>query len=469
MSPQSILIVDDYPQLVRFLTDRLSPEGYQVRAASTGAEGLAIVREGFVGVVLLDVQLPDSSGLDLFQEIRTLNPDLPVIVITAHATVDMAVEAVRRGAFDFIAKGSDLLKRLTVSVKNAFEKLAMARQLESLKTQLSGKFQFDRFITVSPRMRDILRTLEAVVGSGVTVLIEGESGTGKELVAHAIHYSGNRRDGPFVPVNCAGIPETLLESEMFGYEKGAFTGAVARRAGKFEVANGGTLFLDEVGELPKALQAKLLRVLQDHAVERVGGHGAVTVDVRVIAATNRDLHAEVRKGNFREDLYYRLSVFPVRLLPLRERPEDVPVLAVHFLKRFSAEEGKNLTGFARTALDSLASYSFPGNVRELENVIRYATLLAHGPEITTEDIVAALGRHWDPAGHPIRPDASLPLRERLSRVFPTAESIVSIQDVESAYVLHAKTVLGSNMSRVARVLGVGRATLYRWEKEEGSG
>ncbi len=467
MPGSEILIIDDYQQLVQFLKERLTTEGYQVRSASTGAEGLAAITRGFRGPVLLDVRLPDMSGLDLFEQIKGIAPDLPVIFITAHATVDLAVEATKRGAFDFIAKGSDLLKRLHVAVKNALERLALSEQLKTLQTQLDEAGRFNEFLTVSPRMQAILKTLDAVVNSGVTVLIEGESGTGKELIARAIHARGTRKGGPFVAVNCAGIPETLLESEMFGYEKGAFTGATARRIGRFEAANGGTLFLDEVGELPRALQAKLLRVLQDHTFERVGGTDPVTVDVRVISATNRDLLAEVRRGNFREDLYYRLSVFPVRLLPLRERPEDIPVLAQHFLRRYSREEGKDLTGFTPDALAALMAQPFPGNVRELENLVRHAVILARGRQVTMAEVRTTLGSHRVQAGPAVAggpASASRTLAERVAAAFPDLGSLAPVQEIQAEILRHAVELASGNVSLAARALKVGRATLYRWRK-----
>ena len=476
MASRRILIVDDYPQLVSMLTLQLNGEGYEVITASTGNEGLARIREGFTGVVLLDVNLPDLGGMDVFEEIKRIAPDLPVIFVTGHAALDLAVEATRRGGFDFIAKGSDLAKRLNVAVKNAFDRVAMTEQLNSLRTQLSEQGQFSEFLTVSPRMKQILRTLESVVNSGVTVLIEGESGTGKEVIARAIHAAGNRKDGPFIAVNCAGIPETLLESEMFGYEKGAFTGATARRAGKFEAAHGGTLFLDEVGELPKSLQAKLLRVLQDHTFQRVGGTDTISVDVRVVSATNRDLMTEVTEGNFREDLYYRLSVFPVRLLPLRERPEDVPILAAHFLRRFAREEGKSILGFSQGALRTLSAHPFPGNVRELENLVRHAVIVARGNEITGEDVGFTLGSHRLPTmvpeasvPTPASLDPSAPLEQRLKAVFPTVDTLATMHDVQAAYLQLAIQVAAGNVSRAARSLDVGRATLYRWLKDDGTG
>ncbi len=467
MAARRILIVDDYPQLVEFLTDQLTRDGYEVLTATTGAHAIQILNDGFTGVILLDVQLPDVTGLDLFQKIQAVQPLAPVIFITAHATLNLAVEATRVGAFDFIAKGSDLMKRLSVSVKNAFNYLSMTEELSHLKGERVSGNPFPEFRTVTPRMQQILETLQSVVNSQVTVLIEGESGTGKEVVARGIHAAGSRRSGPFVAVNCAGIPETLLESEMFGYEKGAFTGAVSRRAGKFEAAHGGTLVLDEVGELPKALQAKLLRVLLDHSFERVGGTETITVDTRIVSATNRDLMQEVKKGNFREDLFYRLSVFPVRLLPLRDRPDDIPILAQHFLRRFAREEGKDIRQFEPAALQLLKGQTFPGNVRELENLIRHAVIVARGYEITAAELVATLGSHRVPAGTNAQTVLSGgTLTQRMARAFPTLDSLAPMKDMQAAYVQRALDVSDRNISKTARALGLGRATLYRWMRGE---
>ena len=463
-----ILIVDDYEQLVKFLSERLTSEGYIVHTASRGKDALAIIESGFFGPCLVDVRLPDIGGLELLDQIKKVNPNIPVIFITAHATIDLAIEATKKGAFDFIAKGSDLLKRLNVAVKNAMERLQMQEQLVSLQKKLGGaEGKFEDFITASPKMEAILGTLDAVVNSAVTVLIEGESGTGKELVARGIHARGSRRDKPFVAVNCAGIPETLLESEMFGYEKGAFTGALTRKQGKFEVANGGTLFLDEVGELSKVLQAKLLRVLQDNTFERVGGNEPIRVDVRVIAATNRDLREEVKKGNFREDLYYRLSAFPVRLLPLRERPEDIPILAQHFLRKFAQEEGKEVVGFEPSAMTLLREYSFPGNVRELQNIVRHAVLLARGNVLTYEEVKASLGSHKGLVEKDTTAIGRKSLEERMATIFPDKESLYLMEDLERAYLKRAIEVLGGNISLAAKKLGIGRATTYRWLKGQG--
>jgi DNA-binding NtrC family response regulator len=471
MQPKrKILIVDDYLSLVEFLTSTLTQQNYEVLTASTGAGCMEILRAGFVGTVLLDVRLPDSSGLDLLEKIKAENPFIPVIMITAHASLEIAIEATRRGGFDFIPKGNSMTERLEVSLKNAFEHLELKLKVQAYEAGVdSGTLSFDNFLTVSPRMLDILHTLKSVVNSDVSVLIEGESGTGKELIARAIHSNGSRRTKPFIAVNCAGIPETLLETEMFGHEKGAFTGASARRTGRFEAADGGILFLDEVGELPMSLQAKLLRVLQERTFERVGGNTPIPVNVRIISATNRDLQEEVKAGRFREDLFYRLSVFPVRLLPLRQRSEDIPMLAEHFLMKYNKEEGKEIKGFTRSAEDTLKSLRFPGNARELENLVRHAVIVAKSDEITSDDIVATLGSH----GISYEPQSTqaivatgydnnvYSLEDRLHGVFPTLDSLISMSDLQIAYMNRAIEAADGNITRAAKALGLGRATMYR--------
>ncbi|HHW96186.1 MAG: sigma-54-dependent transcriptional regulator [Myxococcota bacterium] len=468
MTKRQILVVDDYPNLIEMLTEQLVSDGYNVTTAMTGKEALKTVEAGFLGVILLDVQLPDATGLEIFHQIRASQPLAPVIFITANATLNMAVEATKVGAFDFIEKGPDLGSRLSVAVKNAFNKLAMEEELLNLKSSRSGPNPFPEFITVTPKMQQILETLRSVFNSLASVLIEGESGTGKEVVARGIHAGGNRNLGPFVAVNCAGIPEALLESEMFGYEKGAFTGAVSRRAGKFEAAHKGTLFLDEVGELPKTLQAKLLRVLQDHTFQRVGGTESISVDIRIISATNRDLWHEVQNGNFREDLYYRLAVFPVKLMPLRERPADIPVLAQYFLHRYSEEEGKDIKRFDPVAVQLLKSQPFPGNVRELENLVRHVVIIARGEEISPAELIGALGAHRA-QGIPSVESllmAGSSLQQRLASAFPDKASVAPIKALQLAYFRRALELFDNNISQAASALDVGRATVYRWISDE---
>lgn len=471
---RKVLIVDDFAGLVEFLTIELTNRDFDVLTASNGARCLEILRGGFTGVVLLDVKLPDTSGLDLLDVIKSEMPILPVIMITAHASVENAIEATRRGAFDFIPKGDSITERLEVSIKNAFDHLALKLKVQEYEANVdSGKLNFDNFLTVSPRMNDLLSTLKSVVNSDVAVLIEGESGTGKELIARAIHANGSRRTKPFVAVNCAGIPETLLETEMFGHEKGAFTGATARRTGRFEAADQGILFLDEVGELPMSLQAKLLRVLQEKTFERVGGNTPISVNVRIISATNRDLMEEVKAGRFREDLFYRLSVFPVRILPLRQRSEDIPMLADHFLNKYGKEENKEIKGFTKAAQDMLKNLRFPGNVRELENLVRHAVIVARGDEIGADDIQTTLGSHGisvvpqgairagaDSSG----PDAAL--AQKLAAIFPSLNALVPMIDLQNEYMNMALEAAGGNVTKAARALGVGRATMYRHAREE---
>jgi len=462
-----ILVVDDNASIRTALTSNLTGQGYEVQLAGTGLEAIEAVEAGFDGVILLDLQLPDINGLEVFRRIMAISDKTPVIFITASTNLDDAVEAIRQGGFDFISKGKDFFTRLPVSVKNAVERLSLNQKV----TTLEGRFQrpFSRILTQSARMTRVLNTLESIVNSTAAVLIEGESGTGKEVIARAIHQEGNRRTRPFIAVNCAGIPETLLESEMFGYEKGAFTGATSRRIGKFEAADGGTLFLDEVGELPKALQAKLLRVLQDHSFQRVGGTETIRVDVRILSATNRDLRKAVADGDFRDDLYYRLAVFPVRLPPLRERPEDIPLLAHHFLMRFREEEKKTIRGLSPEAIDLLMRHPFPGNVRELENVIRHAIIVANGSELQPQDIRMALrlgpGEDESPRQeaptHRMPVPQGTPLEESLAALFPDEQSLVPLDRLEEAYLRRALAATGGNTSRAARALKVGRTTLYR--------
>ena len=468
-----ILIVDDYQPLSDFLKISLTDIGYSVITVPTGAECMETIRNGFVGTILLDVRLPDTSGLDLLQAIKRENPILPVIMITAHASLEIAVEATKRGGFDFIPKGTAITDRLQVSLKNAFDHLSLKLQvLEYESVETSKQLTFSNFLTVSPRMNELMVTLQSVVNSDVAVLIEGESGTGKELIARAIHSNGSRAPKPFVAVNCAGIPETLLETEMFGHEKGAFTGAASRRTGRFEMAHGGSLFLDEIGELPMSLQAKLLRVLQEKTFERVGGNTPIAADARIISATNRDLMEEVKAGRFREDLFYRLSVFPVRLLPLRQRHEDIPMLAEHFLLKYKKEEGKDLKGFTDPALEILRGLRFPGNVRELENLVRHSVIVATGDEITDTDLQTTLRNHGiditpNPAGLARQATgyyAQFRLRDRLAAAFPTFDSLVSMNELQQEYLNMALDAADGNVSKAAKQLSVGRATMYRHQK-----
>lgn len=461
-----ILIIDDEPDLVKLLRYNLNKQGYSVQTAHTGAEGMTIVNGGFEGVVLLDLRLPDTSGLDLIAAITTASTTNRIIIMTAHGSIDVAIDATRNGAYDFVSKTGDLLGRITVALKNAFRDRAMSTRVTALEEEVTGKYGFGMIVARSPQMRRVFDTLQHVVESKVTLLIQGDSGTGKELVARAVHYNGPRKKGPFVAINCAGIPDALLESELFGHERGAFTGAVAAKKGKFELADGGTIFLDEIGEMPIHLQAKILRVLQERVVERVGGSEPRPVDVRVISATHQNLRTMVDEGAFREDLFYRLAVFPVELPPLRSREGDVSLLAHHFLRKYAAEEGKPLTTISSSALRILETHDFPGNVRELENTISHAVVVAVGTEVGVSNLphsVVEAARHRRSKGRLSEGEllASLSLERALELVFDGVETLPTLETVEHALIVRALRLCDGNIVKAAKTLGLSRATLYR--------
>ena len=381
-----VLIVDDLPEYADLIRLQLRRLGFTTQMAHSGAQAMKIVQAGFLGIIVLDVMLPDVEGLELLNRIQEITRESPIIIITAHGTIDLATEAIKQGAYDFILK-ENLGDRLELSVKNAARALELSTRVEHLSAELQQRSGFHNIISQSAKMTRIFETLRQVVDSNVSVLIQGESGTGKELVARAIHFSSNRARGPFIAINCAGIPSSLLESELFGYEKGAFTGADQSRVGKFEAANGGTIFLDEIAEMDLNLQSKLLRVVQEREVQPLGSNESRPLDIRVLSATNRELLVEAEEKRFREDLYYRLAVFPITLPPLRERREDIIVLAQHFIKRIVEEEpNKSARKLSKKALEALDRYHFPGNVRELENVISHAMVTATGSHIQIEDL-----------------------------------------------------------------------------------
>ena len=489
---ERVLIVDDDPVARRLVENIVTRAGYEALTAEGGDLALELLTAGKTRIdcVVLDLVMPDLDGLGVLAKMREAGIDAPVIVQTAHGGIDNVVSAMRAGAVDFVVKPAGA-ERLQVSLRNALATRALEGELNRIKRSRAGTLTFKDIVTHSVRMLNVLRTAEKAAASSIAVLIEGESGVGKELIARAIHGSGERRAKPFVAVNCGAIPENLVESVLFGHEKGAFTGAAERHAGKFVEAAGGTLFLDEIGELPLAAQVKLLRALQEGEIDPVGGKKPVKVDVRIISATNRDLIAEVRAGRFREDLYYRLCVFPISVPPLRERAEDIPHLVRHFLLRFSAEEGKRVRGVSAQALAMLMGFSWPGNVRQLENAIFRAVVLADGDEIGVDEFpqIAALGADGDvhlgggdtplvprldadvrperPAGFvpplvldtapmaaPANPGAALPLLD-------TAGDVVPLEAVEAAAIRFAIGHYRGQMSEVARKLRIGRSTLYR--------
>jgi two-component system nitrogen regulation response regulator GlnG len=385
MALNKILVADDEESMRWVLSKALKRKGFSVDLAKDGDEALGMIQAGAYDLAVLDIKMPGLSGLDLLDRIRDLRSELLVVIMTAEASMKNAVEAMKRGAYDYITKPFDLdvIDAIIEKIDKARE---MTSQVSLLKEELKDRYQLEKtIIGNSPAMRDIYKTIGKVAPSDITVLIQGESGTGKELIARAIHFNSKRLGKPFIAINCAAIPKELLESELFGFEKGAFTGAVERKLGKFEQANGGTIFLDEIGDMPSDLQAKILRVLQEKEVTRTGGNQSITVDTRIVAATNQDLKEKVRQKEFREDLFYRLNVVPIHLVPLRERKEDIPLLVDYFLKKTCSEMEIPPKQCLSDAIRLLTDYSWPGNVRELENTIKRAVILSSDPLLTVDD------------------------------------------------------------------------------------
>jgi two-component system response regulator HydG len=408
MNDVTVLVVDDEQGILDSLFRIFSREGYQVLTAPDGRQALDLLRRQPVKVLLTDLVLPGMSGTDLLKAAKAVSPETEVVLMTAYGTVENAVEAMKQGAYDFVTKP---LRRAHIVgvVKRALEKQSLVVENRTLKAQLEATRRRPIIGNSIPWRRTMEIAVQAAPSSA-TVLIQGESGTGKELLARAIHDHSQRSGGPFVPVNCAAIPESILEAELFGYERGAFTGAVTNRDGRFALADKGTLFLDEVGEISPQVQVKLLRVLQEGEFERLGGR-TVKVDLRLVAATNKDLATEVREGRFREDLYYRLNVITVYLPPLRERAEDIPLLADHFLRRYAEKNGKPIAAFTRAAMERLSAYHWPGNVRELENVIERAVVLTKNPSIDEDDLPRELFAAQEGDGRSISVAIGTPLEE----------------------------------------------------------
>lgn len=385
MSSYTILVIDDEPMQLQALSGFLKKKGFQVEATSSAFEGLEKVRTMPVELLLTDFKMPEKNGLEVLAETKAINPEIDVVVMTAFGSIESAKEALKSGAIDYLTKPIDLVQ-LEMVIKKAQERKQLIFENRRLRELLAEKAKFKNIISQSPAMEEVLNRAARVAASKATVLIRGESGTGKEQIALAIHAASPRKDGAFVAVNCAALSEGVLESELFGHEKGAFTGAVQQMKGRFERADGGTLFIDEVGDLPASVQVKLLRAIQEQAFERVGGAQTVHVDTRIVAATNRDLETLVKSGHFREDLYYRLNVVSILIPPLREHRTDIRPLLDHFLKKFSEENQKQIHGISKEALDVLMKYDYPGNVRELENIIEQAVVLSRGKAIIAEDL-----------------------------------------------------------------------------------
>lgn len=406
-----ILIVDDDKNFVKMIEYNLAKEGYSVDRAYNGPDAIKKINGHMPDLVLLDLKMPGMDGMETLKQIKDMDGNVPVVMVSGAGDVQTVVDAMKMGAYDYITKPLKP-EEVVVTARNALNSRILVNEVNSLKTELKDKYKFDNILGNSGKIKIVFKMIENALNSSVTVLIQGESGTGKELVARAIHYNGSRKDGPFVVVNCAAIPETLLESELFGYERGAFTGALDRRMGKFEQADRGTIFMDEIGEMSPQTQAKVLRVLESKEFQRLGGNEKVKVDVRIISATNKDLGKEVHDNKFREDLYYRLAVFPIVLPPLRERKEDIPLLAEHFMNVYSKATEKNIRHISKEAMDLLIQYSWPGNIRELENVIERAIVLCEGDTITLNYLPVELDAL-------ARKDSCRPLTDRiLPRSFP---------------------------------------------------
>ena len=392
----TILIVEDEPKMLRLLDLNLKEEGYTVHTAPDAEAGLNTLRQEKIDVVLTDLKLPGMNGLEFLQAVKRANAAIPVVMITAYGSVETAVEAMKAGASDYVLKPFSL-EEIKLIVSRELDVRSLRDENRSLREALGRRYEFKNIIARSATMQEVLAKVAQVAPTNSTVLLGGESGVGKDLIARAIHQHSRRAAGPFIKINCTAIPENLLESELFGYEKGAFTGAMNAKPGKFELADKGTIFLDEIGDVPGTIQVKLLRVLQEREFERLGGTKTLKVDVRVVAATNQDLRAALEQGTFREDLYYRLNVVPISIPPLRERREDIPYLADFFLERFARESGKALSGITPAAMKILADFHWPGNVRELENIIERAVVMATGDKIDVADIQLDVGRPHDEA------------------------------------------------------------------------
>jgi DNA-binding NtrC family response regulator len=436
-----LLVVDDETNIREGLQKALSLDGYEVEVAQDGQEALDKIDEGDIDLVITDLRMPRVSGEELMKDALSRYPYIPVIILTGHGTIENAVEAMRNGAYDFITKPLNIDK-LSLIVNRALENSSLKRQNRELLLQLRKKYSFENIIGKSTPMKNVFETIELVAPSRANVLIYGESGTGKEMIADAIHHNSPREDKPYIKVHCAALPESLLESELFGHEKGAFTGAIARKRGRFELAHLGSLFLDEVGEIPSQIQVKLLRVIQEREFERVGGEILLKVDVRIISATNKNLKEEVENGTFREDLYYRLDVVSIHVPPLRDRRDDVPLMVHKFMEEFSKENNKEIEGITNGALQALVAYKWPGNVRELRNVIESIVVLTKGNIISEQDL----------------PQYILSRDEQSHLKIPAG---VTLQEAEKRLILFTLQNTGGNKTKASEILNIGRKTLHR--------
>jgi DNA-binding NtrC family response regulator len=448
MPGAKVLLVDDEAKIREILKLVLEKEGYQVHTSKNGSEALSALENEYFDVMITDLKMPKMDGLELMREIKQKGIKVNVVFITAYADIKDAVEAIKLGAFDYLEKNFKMEELLSV-IKGAVKEQKMIGENESLKKKLAEHDSFFGIIGESPKIKEIKDLIIKIANSQASVLLTGESGTGKEMFARAIHMCSKRKNKPFVAINCAALPQTLLESELFGYEKGAFTGALKQKKGKFEQANEGTIFLDEIGEMNIQTQSKLLRVLQEREYERVGGLETIKIDIRVITATNRDLEEAIKAGDFREDLYYRINVIPIHIPPLRERREDIPLLAEYFLKKFNVDYRKNIELISMEVIDIFMEYDWPGNIRELKNVIERAVAIAE-PDV---DILMP---------HHLRPQLICPKKEKdLLEI----QDGLSLADFEKYYIYNTLKKVNWNKSKAAQILGINRQTLYNKMRE----
>ncbi len=444
----TLLIIDDEKNIRDGLAANFEMEDYSVKTASNGEDGLKLIEQGDIDLVITDLRMPGITGEQVLAKVTSETPGIPVIVLTGHGSIDSAVDAMRHGAYDFLTKPLNL-DQLNMIVKRALENREMSLQHQQLKIELEGKNELKNMIGTSPAMQKVQQMIHKVADTRASVLITGESGVGKELVANAIHNLSSRRNNSFIKVHCAALSETLLESELFGHEKGAFTGADKLQKGRFELAHGGTIFLDEIGEINQNVQIKILRVLQERKFERVGGEQTIEVDVRIVAATNRNLEEEVKAGRFREDLYYRLNVIHIQVPPLRERKEDIPLLMSSFLDEFNRENNKNITGLENKAKAAMFKYDWPGNIRELRNCMESSVVMCSGSEIKVNDLPPAV-------------------TQAVNQDSITVPVGVSLDEVEKIVIQANLAVNRNNKSKTADILGIGRKTLQRKLAEWGN-
>lgn len=449
---ERILVIDDEERMRRILEMSLSEQGYKVYLGENGEEGIKILENKDVDLVITDMKMPGIDGIKVLEKAKEMDRERPVILMTAYGTIETAVRAMKEGAYDYILKPFEL-EEMNVLVEKALRLTRILRENRFLKEDIKNRYEFQNIVGRSSAMQNVFTLISQVAPTSSTILIYGETGTGKELVARAIHYQSPRREEPFVPVNCAAIPETLLESELFGHMKGAFTDAHVNKIGRFEMAHRGTIFLDEVGDMSMSLQAKILRVLQEKSFERVGGIESIKVDVRIIAATNKDLRIALDRGSFREDLYYRLNVFSINLVPLRERKEDIPLLAYYFLKRYNKAFGRDIKDISPEFIELLLEYNWPGNVRELENVIERAIVLTQGDTLRPEVLPFYVRRKGTSRASDWKDISYQKAKEKV------------LDNFEKDYLRHLLKISRGNVSEASRIAQLDRKNLYQKLKE----